>query len=47
MPQDWKLAKVKILRKPGKPRYHNAGSYRPISLTSIFGKFLERIVFFY
>ena len=26
VPQDWKLAKVKFLRKPGKPRYHNAGS---------------------
>ena len=45
VPQDWKLAKVKFLRKPGKPSYHNAGSYRPISLTSILGKCLERIVF--
>ena len=45
VPQDWKVAKVKFLRKPGKPSYHNAGSYRPISLTSILGKCLERIVF--
>ena len=45
VPQDWKLAKVKFLRKPGKPSYHNAGSYSPISLLSILGKCLERIVF--
>ena len=42
VPQDWKVAKVKFLRKPGKPSYHSAGSYRPISLTSILGKFLEK-----
>ena len=46
MPKDWKLAKVKFLRKKGKPSYHNAGSYRPISLTSILGKCLERIFFY-
>lgn len=45
VPQDWKLAKVKFLRKPGKSSYHNAGSYRPINLTSILGKCLERTVF--
>ena len=38
--QDCKLAKVKFLRKPGKSSYHIA-----ISLTSILGKCLEKIVF--
>ena len=44
LPQQWKTAKVKFLRKPGKANYHNPSSYRPISLTSVLGKCMERII---
>ena len=37
--------KCKISKKnPGKPNYNNPSSYRPISLTSIIGKQMERII---
>ena len=37
--------KCKIYKKnPGKPYYNNPSSYRPISLTSIIGKLMERII---
>ena len=37
--------KCKIFKKtPGKPNYNNQSSYRPISLTSIIGKLMERII---
>jgi hypothetical protein len=37
--------KCKISKKnPGKPYYNNPLSYRPISLTSIIGKLMERII---
>ena len=35
---------VTLLRKPGKKDYTNTGSYRPITITSICGKVLERIL---
>ena len=31
-------------KNPGKPNYNNPSSYRPISLTSIIGKLMERII---
>jgi hypothetical protein len=37
--------KCKISKKnPGKPNYNNPSSYRPLSLTSIIGKLMERII---
>ena len=44
VPTQWKLADVKFLRKKGKKSYHDASSYRPISLTSYLCKSLERII---
>ena len=44
VPEQWKLAHVKFLRKRGKKTYHDASSYRPISLTSYLCKSLERII---
>ena len=43
LPKQWKKANVKFLKKPGKPNYNNP-SYQPISLTSIIGKLMERII---
>ena len=34
LPEDWRTADVKFLRKSGKSSYHSASAYRPISLTS-------------
>ena len=36
IPEDWRSADVKFLRKSGKSSYHSASAYRPISLTSCF-----------
>ena len=44
LPEDWRTADVKFLRKSGKSSYHSASAYRPISLTSCLGKCLERIL---
>lgn len=44
LPQLWKTANVKFLMKPGKDSYYQASSYRPISLTSVLGKCLERVI---
>ena len=44
LPEDWRTADVKFLRKSGKSSYHTASAYRPISLTSCLGKCLERIL---
>lgn len=44
IPSQWKEAEVKFLRKQGKKSYHDAGSYRPISLTSCICKCMERII---
>ena len=44
LPQQWKTAKLKLLKKPGKPNYHNPSSYRPVTLTSVLGKCMERII---
>ena len=42
LPQDWKNAQVTPIHKKG-ARNH-IGNYRPVSLTSIFSKFMESIV---
>lgn len=44
IPAQWKEAEVKFLRKQGKKSYHDAGSYRPISLTSCLCKGMEKII---
>ena len=40
----WDLAKVVFLKKEGKESYSQAGSYRPISISSYIGKLLEKIL---
>ena len=42
IPQDWKVANVTPVHKKGSR--HLPGNYRPISLTSLVGKIMERIV---
>ena len=44
LPLGWRCASVKFLRKPGKTDYYSPSSYRPISLTSVLYKLMERIV---
>ena len=44
LPDIWKSAIVKFLAKPGKDSYYTGSSYRPISLTSVLGKCMERII---
>lgn len=43
-PQQWKTAKIAVLRKPGKSTYTSAAAYRPISLLNTLGKLLEAVV---
>eukprot|EP00061_Rhincodon_typus_P003829 g21065.t1 len=42
VPEDWKITNVTLLLKKGIRQ--KMGCYRPISLTSVFGKILEFIV---
>ena len=42
-PEAWRTAQVIPIQKPGKDR-RNPGNYRPISLTSCFGKIFERMI---
>ena len=44
VPNDWKHADIKFLKKSGKANYRSGSAYRPMSLTSVMGKGLERIV---
>ena len=44
LPEIWRSADVKFLRKAGKSNYYSPNSYRPISLTSCIVKILERII---
>ena len=38
IPEDWKQAEVKLLKKSGKASFHSASAYRPISFSSCLGK---------
>lgn len=40
-PTQWKTANTIILKKPGKPDYHDPAAYRPIALLSTLSKLLE------
>ena len=42
VPEDWRIANVVPLFK--KDSKNNPGNYRPVSLTSVVGKLLERIL---
>ena len=44
LPSEWKIAIVKFPRKPGKSTYYSTSSYRPISLTCIMCKLMERVI---
>lgn len=44
IPDDFKLDPKIMMPKPGKSNYNQVGSYRPITLESIIGKLLERII---
>ncbi|BAE66183.1 unnamed protein product [Aspergillus oryzae RIB40] len=43
-PNQWKRARIVVLRKPGKPDYSAPGAYRPISLLNTLGKLLEAVM---
>ncbi|BES87385.1 Reverse transcriptase (RNA-dependent DNA polymerase) [Nesidiocoris tenuis] len=43
-PERWKLASIKALLKSGDRDPSDPGSYRPISLLSVLGKILERMI---
>ncbi|KAI1289944.1 putative protein in type-1 R1DM retrotransposable element [Halotydeus destructor] len=43
-PTSWKLARVKILPKPGKESYAELSSFRPIGLLPVLGKILEKLM---
>ena len=38
----WDESRVSIIRKPKKERYDDCSSYRPLSISSLFGKLLGR-----
>ena len=40
----WKKSLTTFIRKEGKKSYMKPGSYRPISISSYFGKILERVI---
>ena len=40
----WTTSQVIFIRKPGKATYTKASSFRPLTLSSYFGKVLERIM---
>ena len=44
IPTAWRNARVTFIPKPGKPSYTEAKAYRPICLSSILLKTLERLV---
>ncbi|KAG8273456.1 hypothetical protein J6590_108217 [Homalodisca vitripennis] len=43
-PNEWKTAKLKVIRKAGERDWSDPKSYRPISLLSVLGKTLERLI---
>ncbi len=44
LPDQWKVAKIILLRKPDQPSYILPGAYRPISLLSTLGKAMESVI---
>lgn len=44
LPDAWKSASIKFIRKHGKTDFYSPSSYRPISLTSTLCKIMERVV---
>jgi hypothetical protein len=44
VPREWKVAKIIVLRKPGKPDYTIPKAFRPISLLPTISKGLEAVV---
>ena len=44
IPSPWKAANIKFLRKAGKTDYYSPSAYRPISLTCVMCKLMERII---
>ena len=40
----WQQGNVTLLKKPGKKKYNEIGSYRPITITSYIGKLFESIL---
>ena len=42
IPEEWKQARVSAISKKGSKSL--AGNYRPVSLTSIVGKVMERLI---
>ena len=46
LPMEWSRAHVKFLKKLNKTNYNLPSSYRPISLTSVVVKMMERIIKF-
>ena len=44
VPDEWKIAKIIPLKKPGKADYTNPESYRPISLLPTLSKAMEAVV---
>lgn len=44
VPKIWQEVRVVFIPKPGKPTYSVADAYRPISLTSILLKIMERMM---
>lgn len=43
-PSKWKIARIKVIPKPGREDYSAPKSYRPIGLLSVMGKVLEKLV---
>ncbi|MEW8546767.1 MAG: reverse transcriptase domain-containing protein [Candidatus Thiodiazotropha sp.] len=44
LPEDFKLDPKVMLPKPGKSNYNTVRSYRPITLESVIGKVMERVI---
>ena len=44
LPQAFKLDPKIMLPKPGKSNYNTVRSYRPITLESVIGKIMERVI---
>ena len=44
LPSQWKLARVKVIRKPGKGSYETLGSFRPISVVNSLAESFEKVL---